>query len=319
MGCGLIGKKRAAALGPAVPAVCCDLDAARAAALASACGCDASTDPAATLARSDVAIVIVATTHDQLSPLAALAAGQGKHVLVEKPGARRAAELDAVASAASRTGVCVRTGFNHRYHPALRKARELVDAGEIGPLLFIRGRYGHGGRPGYDKEWRATPELSGGGELLDQGIHLIDLAGWFLGEFSTVRAMTGTYFWDMPVEDNAFVLLRTATGQVASLHASWTEWKNTFSLEIYGRTGKLEITGLGGSYGTERVAQYKMTPEMGPPPTTIWEYPMPDRSWEVEFAEFLEDIRLHRQPRPGIAEAQAALRLVERAYEEAAR
>jgi len=319
VGCGLIGRKRAAALGRAAAAVCCDIDAARAASLASACGCAASTDPAAALTRPDIDIAIIATTHDQLAPLAALAAGHGKHVLIEKPGARRAGELDAVASAAARTGVCVRSGFNHRYHPALRKARELVDAGEIGPLLFLRGRYGHGGRPGYDKEWRANPELSGGGELLDQGIHLIDLAGWFLGEFRAVRAMTGTYFWDMPVEDNAFVLLRAEAGQVASLHASWTEWKNTFSLEIYGRTGKLEISGLGGSYGVERVAFYKMAPEMGPPPTTIWEYPMPDRSWNIEFAEFLDDIRLCRQPRPGIAEAQAALRVVERAYEEAAR
>lgn len=318
-GCGLIGRKRAAALGSAALAVCCDIDATRAAPLAAAYGCAASTDPIATLARPDIDIAIVATTHDQLAPLAAHAAGHGKHVFIEKPGARRAGELDAVAEAAARTGVCVRTGFNHRYHRALQKARELVDAGEVGPLLFVRGRYGHGGRPGYDKEWRAKPELSGGGELLDQGIHLIDLAGWFLGDFTTVRAMTGTYFWEMPVEDNAFLLLRTAGCQVASLHASWTEWKNIFSLEIYGRTGKLEISGLGGSYGTERLAFYKMTPEMGPPPTTIWEYPMADDSWAREFAAFLEDIRLRRTPRPGIAEAQAALGVVERAYEEAAR
>src|SRR5205823_1353389 len=127
------------------------------------------------------------------------------HVLVEKPGARSASELDTVLAAAAKSGVSVRAGFNHRYHRGFRKAREIVESGALGPLMFIRGRYGHGGRPGYDREWRADPELSGGGELIDQGIHLIDLARWFLGEFTAVRGRTRTYFWDMPVEDNAFL------------------------------------------------------------------------------------------------------------------
>ena len=121
---------------------------------------------------------------------------------------------------------------------------------------------------------------------------------------------------DMTVEDNGFLLLRTPTGQTAFLHASWTEWKNTFSVEIYGRTGKLEIAGLGGSYGVERVTFYRMSPAMGPPETTTWEYPMADDSWEVEFREFLDDIRLGREPSPGLADAQAALRVVEKVYEE---
>jgi len=181
-------------------------------------------------------------------------------------------------------------------------------------MMFIRGRYGHGGRPGYDREWRAVPELSGGGETIDQGMHLIDLARWFLGEFTCVHGYAPTYFWDMPVEDNAFLLLQTAQGQAAFLHAGWTEWKNLFSFEISGRNGKLEITGLGGSYGTERLAFYHMLPEMGPPETTIWEYPMADRSWDLEFADFLEDIRLNRRPAPGLGDAQAALRVVESVY-----
>ena len=113
-----------------------------------------------------------------------------------------------------------------------------------------------------------NPEMSGGGELIDQGMHLIDLARWFLGDFAKCRGMAGAYFWKTPVEDNGFLLLATAAGQVAFLHASWTEWKNIFSFEIYGRTGKLEITGLGGSYGVERLVFYQMTPEMGPPVTT---------------------------------------------------
>jgi predicted dehydrogenase len=315
IGCGLIGRKRAGALAGCPLAVCCDTAGDRAEALAWTAGAVALTDWHDAVTRADVDIVLVSTTHDMLAPIAGAAAAAGKHVLIEKPGARRASELDPVCAAARRTGARVRVGFNHRYHRAFRKAREIFASGALGPMMFVRARYGHGGRPGYNKEWRAEPELSGGGELVDQGIHLIDLARWFLGDFADVQGQVATYFWDMPVEDNAFLLLRTAGGQIASLHASWTEWKSTFSFEIYGRTGKLEITGLGGSYGTERVTFYQMSPEMGPPATTTWEYPMPDNSWETEFAEFLEDIRLGREPSPGLADAQAALHVVERVYQ----
>jgi predicted dehydrogenase len=317
IGCGLIGRKRAQALSGCRLAVCCDRVADRAEALAkTAGGAVALTDWHAAVIRPDVDVVLIATTHDMLAPIACAAAGAGKHVLVEKPGARRAAELECVRTAADRTGARVRIGFNHRYHRAFRKAREIFDSGALGEMMFVRGRYGHGGRLGYDKEWRAVPELSGGGELVDQGMHLIDLARWFLGDFEIVQGHIATYFWNMPVEDNGFLLLRTAGGQTAFLHASWTEWKNTFSFEISGRTGKLEITGLGGSYGTERLTFYRMSAAMGPPETTTWEYPMGDDSWEIEFREFLDDIRLCRQPAAGIADAQAALRVVEKVYEE---
>jgi predicted dehydrogenase len=317
VGCGLIGSKRAQSLAGARLAVCCDLDAARAQALAAA---HPDAEPAAdwrrTVACPGIDIVIVATAHNMLAPIAEQAARSGKHVLIEKPGARRAGDLDAVADAARDSGALVRIGFNHRYHRAFRKAREIFDSGAIGALFFIRGRYGHGGRPGYEREWRADAAVSGGGELVDQGVHLIDLARWFLGDFARVHGRTPTFFWNMPVEDNAFLLLETAAGQVAFLHAGWTEWKNLFSFEICGRTGKLEISGLGGSYGTERLTLNKMLPEMGPPETTAWEFPMADDSWDAEFAEFLEDIRLGRQPRPGIADAQAALRIAEQVYRE---
>jgi len=317
IGCGLIGRKRAQALSGCRLAVCCDQAPDRAEALAkNAGGATALTDWQDAVIRPDVDVVLVATTHDMLAPIACAAARAGKHVLIEKPGARRAQELDRVRAAAERSGALVRIGFNHRYHRAFRKAREIFDRGALGEMMFVRARYGHGGRLGYDKEWRAMPELSGGGELVDQGIHLIDLSRWFLGDFQKVQGHIATYFWNMPVEDNGFLLLRTAGGQTAFLHASWTEWKNTFSFEISGRAGKLEITGLGGSYGTERLTLYQMSAAMGPPETTIWEYPMEDDSWEIEFREFLDDIRLGRQPAAGIADAQAALRVVEKVYEE---
>lgn len=317
IGCGLIGRRRAGSLAGCRLAVCCDQDVTRARALAEAYpGAEAAADWRAVAALPEIDIVVVATTHDMLAPIAADAVRAGKHVLIEKPGGRRACELDTVAEAARFTGALVRIGFNHRYHRAFRKAREIFDSGAAGPAMFIRGRYGHGGRLGYEREWRADSAFSGGGELIDQGMHLIDLARWFLGDFTRVQGRTPTLFWSMPVEDNAFLLLETHAGQTAFLHASWTEWKNLFSFEIYGRTGKIEISGLGGSYGTERITFYKMSPEMGPPETTTWEFPMADDSWDVEFCEFLRDIGLNRQPRPGIADAQAALCIAEQVYRE---
>jgi len=315
VGCGRIGRRRAEALATARLVACADRDPARAEALARASGgVDVERDWERLLSRSDIDIVVVATTNDALAPITLAAVEAGKHVLVEKPAARTSTELEPVAAAAARAHVRVRVGFNHRYHPALRKARELVDVGALGPLLFVRGRYGHGGRLGYEREWRADPALSGGGELIDQGVHLIDLARWMLGEFTTVGGFAHTYFWEMPVDDNAFLLLRTPSERAAFLHVSCTEWKNLFSFEIYGRTGKLQVEGLGGSYGLERLTYFRMRPEMGPPDTEVWEYPGGDRSWEMEFEEFLDDIRLGRPPAAGLSDARAALRIVEAVY-----
>jgi predicted dehydrogenase len=317
IGCGLIGVKRSVALAGAQLVACADRDLGRAKALAGKFpGVRASASPDEVATAEDVDIVIVATPHDSLAPLTLQAVRAGKHVLVEKPAARSAAELEPVAAEAQRLGRLVRVGFNHRYHRAFRKARELVTSGALGPLMFLRARYGHGGRLGYEKEWRAIPEISGGGELIDQGVHLIDLSRMFLGDFSDVQGHAATFFWKMPVDDNAFLMLRTPGGQMAWLHASATEWKNTFSMEIYGRDGKLHIDGLGGSYGTERLTFYRMLPEMGPPETTAWEFPMADDSWAVEFAEFLKDIQQGRQPDPNLNDAVGALRIVASIYKE---
>lgn len=316
IGCGFIGQKRAKSIGGGADVTLfCDINRERAEALAKEHrGAAVSTDWEAAVRRDDVDAVFVCTTHNLLASIGKESVRHGKHVLIEKPGACHASELDAVEEAAKSTGALIRIGFNHRYHRSLRKAREIYDSGVLGDLMFIRGRYGHGGRIGYEKEWRGVPEISGGGEAIDQGIHLIDLARWFLGDLHFVAGRAPTYFWNMPVEDNAFFLLETDSRQIAFLHASWTEWKNLFCFEICGRIGKLEINGLGGSYGTERLAYYQMLPEMGPPQTITYDYPMRDDSWEVEIAEFIEDIRLSRDPRPGLADARSALRIVEQLY-----
>ncbi len=324
IGCGAVGRKRAAALpAPHRLLYACDCDASRAAALAQTVpGCQAVTECGAALADPAVGAVIVSTPNASLAPLSLSAVRAGRHVLVEKPGALTPAGLREVRSAAAGSGARVRLGYNHRFHPALEKARELVDAGALGPLMFLRGRYGHGGRKGYDREWRADPALSGGGELIDQGVHLIDLATWFLGDFTEVAGHCATCFWDMPVDDNAFLSLRTAAGQTAWLHVSCTEWKNLFSLEIYGRHGKIAIDGLGGSYGPERLTFYKMLPQMGPPETTVWDFSpgaagaggQADESWARETRAFLDDIRLGREPSPGLREGIRTLEIVEQIY-----
>jgi predicted dehydrogenase len=317
IGCGLIGRKRAAALAK-VPGVrvgiACDLDRARAEGLAATVpGCRPVTDYKAAIADSSIDAVIVATLNASLAPIALAAVSAGKHALIEKPGALGASELRALETAA-KGRARVRIGYNHRFHPALLKAREIVDSGVAGPLMFLRARYGHGGRKGYDREWRADPKLSGGGELIDQGVHLIDLASWFLGDFTSVDGHAVTSFWDMKVDDNAFLSLRTASGQTAWLHASCTEWKNMFSLEIYGRHGKIAIEGLGGSYGVEKLTYYQMLPQMGPPESTSWEFAGGDDSWATETAAFAEDIRQGREPSPGLAEGIKTLEIVETIY-----
>jgi predicted dehydrogenase len=320
VGCGLIGQKRAKALrdsGHSIHTVA-DTLGDRAQRLAAQClGSSFSTDWCKAVSAPEVDAVVVATTNQWLAPVTIASVRAGKHVMVEKPAARTVEEIDEVITAAVSAGVSVQVGFNHRYHPALQKARELCDSGLLGPLLFIRGRYGHGGRIGYEKEWRSNPEISGGGELIDQGVHLIDLARWFLGEFTRIEGHVQTYFWEMPVDDNAFLSLRTAADQTAWLHVSCTEWKNLFSFEIYGRDGKLDIQGLGGSYGVERLAFYRMLPEFGPPETTIWEYPGADKSWQLELNQFERSIQSGKAGGPALRDARAALDIVESMYQRA--
>jgi predicted dehydrogenase len=314
VGCGLIGNKRAqAAREKHEICIVADRDGPRAEALARQTNARVATDWKEVI-ESDVEAVVVATLHESLATIALAAVISGKHVLVEKPAGRRASELEPVLKASIEHDRVVKVGFNHRFHPSFLKAREIVDSGVIGPVMFIRARYGHGGRVGYESEWRCVEQLSGGGELIDQGTHLIDLSRWFLGDVTLDYAATPTLFWNIGVDDNCFLALRAPNGGMAWLHASWTEWKNLFVFEIAGRYGKLQIDGLGGSYGVERLTHYQMLPAMGPPETTIWEFPFPDHSWKSEFEHFAECIQFKRRPMSDVADAVAILRLVDQAY-----
>ena len=313
IGAGLIGGKRAAQLPGACLVAVADQVPERARALASQHQAEVAESWSALARRQDVDAVIVATTNDALSPCARAALEAGKHVLVEKPGGRNPTEVAALMAMERTCGRVLRVGFNHRFHPGLKSAKELLASGEVGPLMYIRARYGHGGRLGYEREWRADPERSGGGELLDQGVHLVDLCRWMGGELQLEGGAISTSFWRMPVEDNGFLLLRSPDGmRRAWLHASCTEWKNLFDFEIFGRTGKIQVSGLGRSYGTEELRIYRMKPEMGPPDLETIQFPGEDRSWHAEWEAFLAEISGESTP---IARAGDALRAVELVHE----
>ncbi len=317
IGCGLIGNKRANALGnKGKLLICCDIDGEKAENLAKKHGAIASTEPKDIFGMKEVDIVIISTLHDSLSFFTKSAIEAGKHVLVEKPGGRSFLEIEDVIKSSKDSSSKIRVGFNHRFHPSIIKAKEIVDCNLLGSLMFIRARYGHGGRVGYEKEWRANPILSGGGEIIDQGSHLIDLSRMFLGDFVGITGYANTYFWNMDVEDNGFMILRNKDSNVAFLHASCTEWKNMFSMEIYGKKGKLDINGLGGSYGKERIIHYKMSDEMGPPDAEEWSYEGKDESWAKEMNELYKDIEQNRDPNPGLKDVYEVLKIIDKVYKE---
>jgi predicted dehydrogenase len=289
VGCGLIGAKRAGALRPEDRLVgCWDICASRAESFA----LEHHTLACSTLEQLfelEPEVVVVAVSHDSLAGLTQHALEAGAHVLVEKPAGMGCAQVQRLIAAERDSGRRVKVGFNHRFHPGLRRAAAEVHSGAHGELLHLRGRYGHGGRLGYEREWRAQPERSGGGELIDQGMHLLDLSHWIAGELPLHCALLRTQFWDMPVEDNAALILgdaRSRSGAWAMLHVTWTEWKNLFGLEIYCREAKIQVDGLVGSYGAQRLRIYRMGPELGPPDLQEFPYPMQDSSWKAEWEHF---------------------------------
>jgi predicted dehydrogenase len=316
IGAGLIGEKRAAHLGATRLIAICDPAAERAEKVAHAFGAAVEKNWESLIRRTDLDAVLVCTPHDRLAACAAAALRAGKHVLVEKPGGRNPQDIQVMIDAAAESKKVLRVGFNHRFHPGFQKAKALLQESKTGPLMYIRARYGHGGRPGYEKEWRADPAISGGGELLDQGVHLIDLCRWLGGEFKFGWGKTQTFFWPMHVEDNGFLYLESPDQKrSAFLHASWTEWKNLFDFELFTRNAKIEVFGLGKSYGTEELRIYRMKPEMGPPDMETIPFPGEDRSWQDEFEAFLAEIKGEKTDLATADDALRALEIVTRAYQ----
>jgi predicted dehydrogenase len=319
VGCGRIGARRAQALGPGETLIgCCDIDSRAVERLAARHRCTACTT-AEELFVLAPQVVVVATGHDRLAELAEQALAAGAHVLVEKPAGISTAQIDRLIDCQRASGRLVKVGFNHRFHPALARTWREVHSGRHGELMHLRARYGHGGRPGYEHEWRADPTRAGGGELIDQGMHLLDLTHWLAGPLPLHSALLRTQFWETAVEDNAALILGEAglrTGPWAMLHVSWTEWKNLFSLEVYCRNAKLEVDGLVRSYGPQRLRIYRMGPDLGPPELEQVDYSSEDLSWRREWQHFAGAITSGdgRLLLGGLLDARYAWSQVEAAY-----
>ncbi len=311
IGAGNIGAKRVQAIldlkTDRVVAVY-DINFKKAQALANAAHAAAVRDLGAIFNNSKVDAVVIAATTDVNLGLALKVLAAKKNVLVEKPLGSLSKDALAVSKAAQKSGKILKVGFNHRHHPAVAKAFELYKAGKIGKAMYIRSVYGHGARPGYDLEWRMQKKYSPGGELFDQGVHIIDLAFWFLGKFKSAFAVNKNVYWHKSrLEDNSFALLESAGGANVFFHASLTQWKNRFNFEIYGNKGYLIINGLGKSYGVETLTLGTDVGQGRAPLEEIFEFVGEDVSWKEEWKEFRQAIILKRQP---LASAQDNVEVV---------
>lgn len=316
IGAGLIGSKRAASAtecGDRVVKVA-DVDLTRAGNLSKIYPTSSATGNWKDIVDDkSIDVVVVSTTHNRLTEITVNALKAGKHVLTEKPLGISSRNVEKCVNLAKKSKLIFMSGYNHRFHPGIAKAKELFDKGKIGTIMFINGTYGHGGRPGYENEWRMQKRISGGGELIDQGAHLIDLSLWFYGKTPSQKfGALSTSFWDIKVEDNAFVILRDKNF-IANLHAAWTEWKNRFVFEVYGQKGYLKINGLGGSYGTETLTYGVRIPGKAPK-EKVWEFSNNDISWKKQWKNFKQAVNGKGEINGSGAEGLQVLKIIENIY-----
>lgn len=275
------------------------------------------------LIAAGVDVVFVCTPNHLTPDVTVYALEQGCHVFAEKPPGRTVADIERIRSAeAASPGCKLIFGFNHRHHPGITEAKAIADSGSLGRVLYLRGAYGKSGGDGFEKGWRNDPAMGGGGILLDQGIHMLDLFRFFCGDFDEVLGMTSTTHWDIPVEDNAFLILRNHAGQLASLHSSATSWKHTFRLEIGLEKGYLTVSGLlskTGSYGRETllIGRRPMRGEvvaLGNPREEMTYYDA-DPSWDIQVQHFVECIRDDKAVADSSSlDALRVMEIVERVY-----
>jgi predicted dehydrogenase len=268
--------------------------------------------------------VFVCTTNDAIAEVACGALNQGIHCFCEKPPGRNLAETqEIVAAHKSKPGTVLKFGFNHRYHSSVRECSEIIESGKLGKLLWVKGTYGKSGAKDFFGNWRSDPAISGGGIFLDQGIHLLDLFVFFCGEFSEVNSFVGSHFWDVPVEDNVFAMLRNSDGQVGILHSSATMWRHTFQVQVCLERGMIELDGIlssSGTYGPEKIQLSRCEfdnqglPIPNPKPE-VDEFSSDD-SWALEIDEFIGAVMNRRAITHGTpADAMAVMSLLTRVYE----
>ena len=275
------------------------------------------------LVRDDLDAVFVCTYNNTAPDVVVAALEAGKHVFCEKPPGRCVADVHRIQAAERASGGRkLKFGFNHRHHGSIMEAKQIVDGGRYGRVLWLRGVYGKCGGIQFENEWRNDRSIAGGGILLDQGIHMLDLCRFFCGDFDQVKSLVTTSFWKIPFEDNAFAILSNDSGQVAMIHSSATQWKHEFSLEICMEDGYVHLQGILSStrsYGDERLTFARKqledtTRAFGRPreETIIFDT---DDSWALEVADFAEAIRQDRPITSGNShDALRVMELIEAVY-----
>lgn len=277
----------------------------------------------------DIDIAVVCTFNHITPTIVCRALEKGLHVFSEKPPGATVENVEKIIEAEKKAGDrIVKFGFNHRFHYSVLEAKALVDSGKYGNILWARGIYGKAGSLEYTKNWRADPQLSGGGILLDQGIHMLDLLRFFLGEFVDVKSFVERSFWKQsPIEDNAFALLRTKKEQVAMLHSSATQWKHKFSLDLYLEQGYVSLNGILSStrtYGEESITFAKRQFEdeakaIGRPREETIFFDTDD-SWKLEIEEFYDCLTgKTKQPSGNTSDALNVMLLIDSIYRAAKR
>ena len=264
---------------------------------------------------SGIDVLLVCTPPHVHAKMSIEAMKKGIHVLCEKPLCTTISDAEQMVKTAKENNVILKCGFNHRYHPAVRQVKKWVAEGQIGEIRFIRSIYGIGARPDVQKEWRSNPKIVAGGQLMEQGIHCIDLMRWFVGNPQEVVCLTSTpHSIIEPLEDNAFVTFKTEKGQLININSSILQWKNHFSFEVFGTNGYAIMDGLGGSYGVEKAILSRKDP-YGPFAENIIEFRGSDTSWKLEWEEFENSIKTKTEPEGNGIDGYESLRMVFAAYQ----
>jgi predicted dehydrogenase len=261
-----------------------------------------------------VQAVIICTPPALHAEVAVRSMCAGKHVLCEKPLATNSADALQMVRVAEENDVVLKCGFQMRHYPGLVQLKRWADADELGHIIHGRCVYGRAKTVSRGADWRARSGLSGGGNLIDQGVHIVDLFRWYMGDFDDGSAFLSTSVWDIaPIEDNALVLLRGCSGGVAQFHVSWTEWNPRFLFEIVGTKGLARVEGLGRDYGVQTATLIRRSADKAPAQEMI-EVPDPDVCWRDEWIEFSSAVKENRQPLGSGFDGYAAVRVIEMLY-----
>lgn len=246
------------------------------------------------LLQEDIDVLFVCLTNDVAAEVTIAGLEKNLHVFCEKPPGRDVADIKNVRVVESKhPKLKLMYGFNHRYHDSIREAVRIVNSQELGKVLNIRGVYGKSQIISFKSDWRTKRSIAGGGILLDQGIHMVDLIRLFAGEFNQIHSFIDNSFWNHDVEDNAYALMKSDTGIVAFLHSSATQWRHRFHLDINLEKGSIGLSGIlsgSKSYGAETITiAYKAENESGDPREVTVRY-NEDNSWRDEIGVFVDNI-----------------------------